>query len=240
MTITQQVLRDHVAQRIATARPDLARLHDLSTVDGLAGVEACVAEDGTTVVAVVRRFDLVSWTRGTVAFAAGLDPERAAKWRRSFTRTVFLAGNPVNLVDRFAFAHVDDIGSTAWTAPAPGPVHAPLRRLLRTFSGSREVAPSGDVLIDLPGGGGGRRARRVLYLAGSGTTVERFMVHMNHLLVEAVLDGIVSPGDRLVVRRVPRLVGVPGPFDALRVDIDPVCPGRLRAVMGLTEEGERA
>lgn len=237
MNLSQQLLREHVARRIARHRPDLARSHDLATVDGLAAVEAGLAEDaGTAVVAVVRRFELAAWIRGTVAFAAGLDPDLTEPWRRSFTKTLFLAGNPANLAGRFAFAHTDGTGSLAWTAPAPAARHLQLRQLLRAFAGGRELAVDGDVVVDLPGGQAAAPVHRVLHLAGPGLTVDRAMIHLNHLLVEAVLDGVVAPGDRLTVRRVPRLVGVPGPFDALRVAVDPAGPGRLHAVMSLTKE----
>jgi len=235
VTLTQELLHSNAAQRIIRSRPDLADAHDLSTMDGLAAVEAAVAGDGgTAVIAVVRRFQLVSWVRGTVAFAARLDRDRAEEWRRAFTRTVFLAGNPANLVDRFAFEHVDGTGSLAWTAPASMPTHLPLRQLLRAFAGERALPGGADVVIDLPGPPTGRR--RVLHVVGGGLTVAKAMVHLNHLLVEAVSDGVLAPGDRLTVRRVPRLLGVPGPFDALRVAVDPADPGRLHALMSLTQE----
>jgi len=237
--LTQELLHSHAAQRVIRSRPDLAAVHDLSTMDGLTAVEAAVAGDGgTAVIAVVRRFELAAWVRGTVAFAARLDRDRAEDWRRSFTKTVFLAGNPANLADRFAFEHVDATGSLAWTAPAPTSAHLPLRQLLRAFAGGRELGGGADVVIDLPGPAPGRH--RVLHVAGGGLPVAKVMVHLNHLLVEAVSDGVLAPGDRLTVRRVPRLLGVPGPFDALRVGVDPADPGRLHALMSLTTEVDSA
>ncbi|QQQ78747.1 hypothetical protein IOD16_10030 [Saccharothrix sp. 6-C] len=229
MTVTQALLHDHVVRRIARARPDLAAWRDLSTVDGLSAVEAEIAAvSDTAVVAVVGGFDLVEWVRGTVAFAASLSDVDA--WRRSFTKTLFLAGNPARLTGRFAFRHV--AGRLAWTDLAPADAHLPLRQLLRAFVGERELDVPGDVVIDLPGPPG---RHRVLHVAGA-MPVARAMVHLNHLLVEAVFDGVLAPGDRLTVRRVPRLIGVTGPFDALRVGVDPASPGRLHALMALTEE----
>ncbi|GAA2677389.1 MULTISPECIES: DUF6182 family protein [Actinosynnema] len=234
MSLTQELLHDHLAHRITRARPDLARAHDLSTPDGLLAVQALASDDdGVAVIAVLRRFDLAAWVRGTVALASGLDAESASAWRGAFTRTLFLAGNPANLGDRFAFARTDPAGSAAWTAPAPATAHTPLRRLLRAFAGTRELAGAADVPVPLPGPPTGRR---VLCLVRSGLALERGLVHLGHLLAEAVLDGLLRPGDLLVVRGVPRLVGAPGPFDALRVDSDPDCPGRLLAVTGLVEE----
>jgi hypothetical protein len=229
VTLDQDVLRHHAVGRITKALPEF---HDnpagLSTVDGMLAVEAG-AGAGTAVVAVVRRFDLTAWIRGTVAFAAGLG--WAGEWRRSFTKTLFLAGNPANLMDRFTFCHVDETGTLSWTAPAPAATQLPLRRLLRVFIGEQKLTVSGDVVIDLPGGPG---AERVLYIADAGLTVAQAMIHLSHLLVEAVFDGVIAPGDRLTVRLVPRLVGIPGPFDAVRVGVDPTLPGKLHALMGLT------
>ncbi|HEU5475258.1 MAG TPA: DUF6182 family protein [Actinophytocola sp.] len=236
MTLTQRLLHDHAARRIIRARPELAQVRDLSTVDGLTAVQQDAGDEDTAVVAVVRRFDLVSWVRGTVAFAAGLNRRRAQEWRRAFTRTVFLAGNPANLTTRFDFAHVAETGAMAWTAPASAAAHRPLRRLLRTFPGTRDLTLGGDVVIDLPGEPPAEPMRRVLHLAGSGLTVAGALVHLGHLLVEAVLDGAISPGDRLTVRQLPRLVGVPGPFDALRVGVDPADPDRLHALMSVSRE----
>ncbi|NUT53609.1 MAG: hypothetical protein HOV94_40925 [Saccharothrix sp.] len=231
MTLTQDLLHDHVVRRITRARPDLAEARDLSTVDGLHAVEADIAADSDiAVVAVVRHFDLASWVRGTVAFAASLPA--ADGWRRSFTKTLFLAGNPANLADRFAFHHVDETGAVAWTAPAPAGDRLALRQLLRAFVGERELSVPGDVVVDLPGPTTG--VGRVLSVAGPGMTVAQAMVHLNHLLVEAVFDGVLTPGDRLTVRRVPRLVGLPGPFDALRVGT--AATGKLHALMALTKE----
>lgn len=234
MNLTQDLLHDHVVRRITRARPDLASAHDLSTIEGLRAVEGAAADSDVVVVAVVRHFDLAAWVRGTVGFAAGLSSVDG--WRRSFTKTVFLAGNPANLVDRFTFHHVDETGATAWTAPAPAADRLALRQLLRAFVAERALSVVGDVVIDLPGGSPATRAERVLHVAAPGLTVAQALVHLNHLLVEAVFDGVLAPGDRLTVRRVPRLVGLPGPFDALRVATDPAAPGRLHALMALTKE----
>lgn len=237
VALTQDLLRGYVARRIIRARPELAGSHNVSTMDGLLGAEADIAaRSGTAAIAVVRRFDLERWVRGTVAFAMGLDRTLAARWRQSFTKTLFLAGNPVNLAERFAFDQVDDTGMTAWIAPAPAAAHLPIRRLLRAFVGSRQVTMDGEVVVDLPGGPVAEPVRRVLCMVGPGPTVTQTMINVTHLLVEAVLDGVVGPDDRLTLRQVPRLIGVGSRFDALRVDVDPTDPGRLHALMGLTKE----
>ena len=61
-------------------------------------------------------------------------------------------------------------------------------------------------------------------------------MHVNHVLAEAVLDGLIAPGDHLVVRQVPRIVGLPARLATVRVTTEKHLPGRLKAAAGLTEE----
>jgi hypothetical protein len=238
MTLTQEVLRDRVADRIRLSRPDCAG-RDLSTYARLLSVQQEVAGDGGPVaVSVLARFEPASWIRGTCGFAMGLTGEQAAAWRPSFTRTIFLAGNPANLAGRFGFAHVAEDGSAAWTAPAAQAATDTLRRLLKLFEGAAGLPCREELLVRLPGLGTDP-VRRVLYLTTAGMTVADSLVHLNHLLVEAVLDGLLRPGDELLVRQVPRLVGVCERFDALRIGPDPAGVERLRAFAGLTGEVRR-
>lgn len=231
MTLTQEALRRQVAQRIRVARPDLAD-GDLSPA-AMAGVRRAVtepSETSTAVVCVVRRLDLAALIAGTCVLAASLPAGQVAEWRRSFTRTIFLAGNPDNLRDRFAFHYADPGGAIAWTAPATLGEHAPLRRLLRLFEGAGALPPPSTVRVP---GTGARPADHDLYVASTGITVGECLVHLGHLLAEAVFDGLMAGGDRLTVRHVPRLVGLAGPYEALRVADDPDEPGRLRAYAAL-------
>jgi hypothetical protein len=230
MTLTQEVLHHQVAQRIRVARPELVD-RDLSPA-GLASVRQEIAtpsETTTAVVCVLRRLDLAALIAGTCTFAAMLPAERVADWRRSFTRTIFLAGNPDNLRDRFDFQYTDPDGAIAWTLPATLREHTPLRRLLRLFDGSGAPSPV-PLTVRVPGTGT-RQVEHDLYVAS--VTVGDCLVHVGHLLAEAVFDGLVSGGDRLAVRHVPRLVGMPGPFEALRVAADLDNPDRLRAYAAL-------
>jgi hypothetical protein len=234
MTLTQDALHDRVAERIRLSRPD-CHDRDLSSHESLLSVQReADADGGIAGVSVIARFDLASWIRGTCAFALRLPAEHVPAWRRSFTRTIFLAGNPANLADRFSFVHVDRDRSVAWTAPLPPSASYTLRRLLKVFEGAAALPVRDEFVVRLPGTRPGA-TRRVLYVTTAGMTVADSVVHLNHLLVEAVLDGLLRPGDRLLVRQVPRLVGIGERFDALRIGPDPAGAGRLRAFGGLTE-----
>ncbi|MFG2142331.1 DUF6182 family protein [Streptomyces sp. NPDC048650] len=226
-----------------TARPELAARFDLLTADGLLAAQREItraAQDAKVMaVCVLRDFDLPAWVRATCAFAAGIDRSAAADWRRDFTRTVFLAGNPDNLKDRFAFGHVADDGSAAWQSPAPVEESTALRRLLKLFDGSAELPTRPSAVVPVLAGQDARgRApvRRELHVATAGVTIADCLVHLNHLLVEAVLDDIIGPGDELVVRQAPWLPASAGPFAALRIGGTPDRRDHLRAYTALTEE----
>lgn len=241
MSLTQESLRFRVARRIAGARPDLAERLDLTTAPGLLAAQeeitGAAPDEGVLAVAVLRRFDLADWIRGTCSFAQGLEPPARAAWRASFTRTVFLAGNPENLTGRFAFGHVTPDRSAAWAGPAPAAATGGLRRLLKTFDGSGAPPATATGVIVVPGGPGATdrgAVEHTVHLATAGVTVAGLLVHLNHLLAEAVLDQVLVPGDRLTVRQAPYLAGVREPFTALRVATDPAGPDRLRAFAGLT------
>lgn len=238
MTVTQELLRTEAARRIRGFRPDLAARVDLSTTAGLLAAQEELTGADTLTVVVMRRFELVPWLRETCLFATTVDSERAESWRRSFTRTAFLAGNPRNLRDRFSFDHVARDGSAAWAGPAPAAALTGLRRLLRVFDCSGVPPAHPPMTVVVPGGPppGRRPVRRGLYLATAGVTIAECLVHLNHLVVEAVLDGLLAPGDLLTLRQCPRLAGVPARFAALRVAAERTRPDRLRAYAGLTEE----
>jgi hypothetical protein len=236
VSIGPELLLDEAVRRIRAARPDLARGLDLSTASGLAAAQQEIGAE-VMAVSVVRHLDLVPWIRGTCAYAAGLPPEQVPAWRRSFTRTIFLAGNPENLLDRFSFAHVSEDGAAAWTAPASERELVPLRRLLKLFDGPDELPLQPPLTVEVPGGSDRPPVRRGLYVAVAGVPVAEVMVHLGHLLAEAVLDGHLAPGDALTVRLVPRLSGVTSPFAALRIGAEKGGgPDRLRAFAGLTKE----
>lgn len=261
MRLTQDLLRESVARRIRALRPDLAARYELSTAAGLAAAAEEIArgdDDQVLAVVVIRALALPAWIGQTCRFASHLPPAPAEAWRRAFTRTVFLAGNPSNLRGRFHLDQIAPDDSVAWAGPAPAGASAGLRRLLKVWQGPRGVSGQPPLTIRIPGAdpdpGTGRRpvsgsdpgcgsgpepgrgpVRRRLYLATADVTVADCLVHLNHLLAEAVLDGLVRPADVLSVHQRPRLSGVPEPVAALRVGVERADPERLRAYAALTE-----
>ncbi|MGW6910663.1 DUF6182 family protein [Streptomyces sp. NPDC054940] len=241
--LSSAALLRSAVDRVRTARPELAERFDLSSPQSLRAARAgihgtgAVGTDETLAVVVVGRLDLPRWVRETCAFALTTAPEKRHAWRRSFTRTVYLAGSPVNLRERFTFDHVAADGSMAWAGPAPGAATATLRRLLKAFEASHELTARPSATVTVPGRPrSGPPAHRDLYIATAKVTLTDALVHINHLLAEAVMDGLIGPGDRLTLRFVPRLTGLDARFVRLRVDTDVHRPDELQAYAGLTME----
>ncbi|WP_330349985.1 DUF6182 family protein [Streptomyces sp. NBC_00582] len=244
----QRALRAAAAERLRRARPELAARHDLSTPTGLAAAgAAAAADDGhdTVVAVVVRELDLAVWARQTCAYALGLGAEEATAWRRAFTRTVFLAGNPEQLGARFPLVRLAPDRSAAWTAPGPRAATTALRRLLRLLQAPAQVPTGRDLPFEVPHpasydvAGAVRPpvrppVRRDLCLATADCTTADALIHLNHLLAEAVLDGLIAPGDRLTLRRTPRLTDHRADFAAVRAVPDEHRPDRLRLAAALT------
>ncbi|MGP9022122.1 DUF6182 family protein [Streptomyces sp. BR1] len=268
MPLTQRRLHDEAYRRLRDVRPELATPAGESDLAALLRARAEAVErpgaDAVQAVAVLRGFDPAAWVRDATAFALGLAPDTAAAWRRSFTRTVYLAGNPENLLGRYSFDHLAEDGSVGWCGPAPAANSAGLRRLLKLFLSTAPfpVGPPTTITVPPPHGAAARgpasrgsaahgpaphgpashgpapraAVHRDLYVAASGVPVPEALVHLNHLVVEAALDGLIGPGDRLTLRSVPSLTGAVTPFAALRVDVDRAHPHQLRAFAALTEE----
>lgn len=248
MPLTQRRLHDEAYRRLRDARPELATPAGESDLAALLRARAEAVErpgaDAVQAVAVLRGFDPAAWVRDAAAFALGLAPDTAAAWRRSFTRTVYLAGNPENLLGRYSFDHLAEDGSVGWCGPAPAATSAGLRRLLKLFLSTAPfpIRPATTITVPPPHGPAARgpapraAVHRDLYIAAAGVPVPEALVHLNHLVVEAALDGLIAPGDRLTLRSVPSLTGAATPFAALRVDVDRTHPHQLRAFAALTEE----
>lgn len=185
---------------------------------------AASAEPKVPAVCVLRGFELSAWLKETYVFSHRVGGEAAAAWRQDVTRTVLLAGNPASLCERSDFDHVADDGSTACLGPASAEQNTALRRLLKLFPTTAPLPAVSGTVVELPADGAadGPAAGRVpvpreLHLATARLTIAECLVPLHHLLSEAAIDGLLGPGDRLTLQPAPRLVGVPGPFAALRI-----------------------
>jgi hypothetical protein len=197
MILSQEFLRAEVARRVRAAR----------------------SEPGGEVTAfcVLHRFEPAGFIRGVCAFAASLTSTERARWRRSFTRTIFLAGNPRHVTGRFAFRHVAEDATAAWIGPAEPEALLGLRRLLKLFDAPGAVPAHPELAVVVPGAPDGPGTHRRMLLATADSSLSDHLVQLHHLVAEAVIDTVIQPGDRLTVRQVPRLPGTAGPFAALRI-----------------------
>lgn len=250
MTLTQQQLREHAAQRLRRARPDLADRHATDDPAALLGRRSTLVTesagtggDGVSTVVVLRDLFIPAFVQHAWSFAAELDPWVAADWRAAFSRTVFLAGNPLSLRERFAFEYLAADGTAAWFGPCDADRCLPLRRLLKPLATTKPAAallPARPVTVALPGAPADTGSHAELYVATAGLTAAQMLIHLNHLIAEAALDGLLVPGDSVTLRQVPRLVGFRARPVALRVDLDPIDPARLQAFAALTREASHA
>jgi uncharacterized protein DUF6182 len=188
---------------------------------------------GAAAVAVLRSFDARGFAQSVIDFAAQLPEDARREWLADFTRTVFLAGNPANLAVRLPPSVVGRDGQVAWYAPTSGSRHRELRLLLRLVQG--ELPHAEPFSLDVPGAGPEAAGRWRLAVATAGLSLPQYLVHVNHTLAEAVLTGILRPGDRLTVEHVRRLDALPARYAYLRVHRDTEAPDRLRAYACLTE-----
>jgi hypothetical protein len=205
--------------------------------------ELAAAQDETpdlAAIAVLDHFDVTTFVRSALEFAFGVPPADRDAWFRAFTRTLFLAGNPSNLTARFSFEHISADGSVAWFGPASTEQSNGLRRLLKLFDGDVELDPAAELTLEVPCMTGTTGATATegqtyqLHLATAGVTLAQYLVHLNHVLAEAVLTSVVTPGDRLVIHHVPRIDSAGAPYSVLRVHWDNHDPTRLRAYASLS------
>jgi hypothetical protein len=230
---TQDVLHAELARRVraALAGPNAAPEDVLAvpSLDELAAQEREAPD--MAAIAVLRRFDPAVFARSSVEFALGVGETARACWLRAFTRTLFLAGTPVNLSARFPFDHVAPDGSVAWLGPASRGSSTGLRRLLKRFDGDVAAVAPATVEFTVPGPRGGTTL--YCHVATAGVSLSDYLVHVNHVLAEAVLIGAIRPGHRVVLKHAPRLA-VAGPYSVLRVHRDGADSTRLRAYAGLS------
>jgi len=163
-----------------------------------AGLGDGPVQRGLGVVVVVADLDVAAFVQGAAQFAVGIPAELQDGWYRTFTRTVFLAGRPAAVALRHAHRLVTPDGNLAWYGPAMRGPMLPLSRLLRSFQGPRPVeVPAGPLTVTVPGPASGHTAQVTVAIGGVSTNA--YLVHVHHLIAEAVLRGLIGPGDTLRV-----------------------------------------
>jgi len=210
--------------------------------------------DDVRAVTLVRDLEPVAFIQDALRFALGLPGELSAPWLRSFTRTLFFAGNPASLAGRLAYRHVADDGAVAWLGPAAPDATRTVSRALRLFQGPGvwpgALPPIGiRVPATAPAAAAPVTAVPVTAAPAAGTSVElriacggvsaaEYLVHLHHVLCEAALRGLVRPGDLMDVAHVPGLdiddvdvadvIHAGGAGTHVRIAQDPAGGGDLR------------
>lgn len=199
------------------------------------GAAAGGGEDVRTLSAfvVVERVELTSYVAGAIRFAAGLEQPLAAAWLGVFTRTVFLAGDPLRIAARHSARQLAADGSAAWFGPTEAGSLRGLRLLLKAFEAPRlpplpDSIEIGDPLAP---------KRRRLYVATAAVGMAEYLVHLNHIVCEATITGLLAPGAALELRHVERIDDARGPFACSRVVGGE--EGELRRCAALTWEVPR-
>lgn len=179
----------------APAQHRLAELlADRSTwIGGHPDASPATTAPDTTVLVMLRSLSLPDLVHGARDFAARLEPEEAAAWLRSWTRTRFLFGNPANLTSATVARTVAPGGTAAWLGPYPDERRPGLSRLLKPVTGELPVLPDD---VDVPGTG----PVRVLTVAVGGLGLVDYLVHLHHTLAEAVLRGRLRPDEPVRLR----------------------------------------
>ncbi|WP_406129069.1 DUF6182 family protein [Streptomyces canus] len=194
-----------------------------------------------TVVVLLRSFDLDGLVNGARAFAAGLAPAEADAWRRSWTRTLFLFGNPANLTERTPPRLVSPTGTTAWLGPyapqhLPGPIrlYKPVSGVLPELRPDIEIAPAETPAGSPPTPGG---PCRPMHIAVRDVKLADYLIHLHHALSESVLQGRLRLDERLRLIHSPDLgaEAVGGTSGYARVHHAPDDPERLRCHVWLSD-----
>ncbi|MER8012044.1 DUF6182 family protein [Streptomyces sp. NPDC094149] len=172
----------------ARARVERAR-------SGLGGGPASSALD---VAVVVADLDVTTFIGGIADFALSLPHALRDGWYRTLTRTVFLAGRPASTATRHPYRHTTPRGDLAWYGPARRVALRPLSLLLRAFQGPAQVEVPAEPLTVVVPGTPTRHTAEAAIAVGGVSTVE-YLVHVHHLISEAVLRGLVRSGDTLRV-----------------------------------------
>jgi hypothetical protein len=226
-TLLQHALRSHV-ERVRAG------------LDGHAAANGGDEGSELYTVVVIRDLDPAAFVRGTLEFALGIPTRLRDPWYRTFTRTLFFAGNPLSVAQRFECSHLAPEGEIGWLGPAHRRAHLALRRMLRLFRAPAPAAPPATLELTVPGAPPTGRAA-TLRVATAGVSTQEYMVHVNHTLCEASLRGLLGPGDLLSVSHSGELEPTEAAWrdrerSQLRIGEDTRRPGRLRLYAALAAD----
>jgi Family of unknown function (DUF6182) len=230
-TLLQDALRSHVE------RVDAGLDGRVATTAG--GDRADEASE-LYVVVVVRDLDPAAFVHGTLEFALSIPSQLRDPWYRTFTRTLFFAGNPLSIAERFECSHLAPGGEIGWLGPAGRRAHLGLRRMLRLFRAPGPAAPPATLELTVPGGPPTGRSA-TLRMATAGVSTQEYLIHLNHTLCEASLRGLLGPGDALSLSHTHELDPTEarshdGGPSQLRIAEDARRPGRLRLYASLAAD----
>jgi hypothetical protein len=229
--LTQELLREEAQRRLAESGVHVAPERLLN-----GDAPPDLGKDALCVLVILRAFDLLTFLDGTLTFTSSLPEDVLRGWYHSFTRTIFLVGDPRNLAQRFSFAHVTQDRSVAWTRPAPQHVYTGLRRLLKLFDASALPKLPKRIECSVPGNQTRSAIRRRLYFNFKGLSLEEYLIHLNHTLCESVFRGVLHPGDALELIHVEAFHDPVEPYDYLRVHADQADSSRFKVFAYLTRE----
>src|SRR4051812_32633082 len=111
VNLTQELLRRAFEERLSIACPGIDREALPRAADHVANWQS---NGAVAAVAVLREFVPSAFAESCLQFTRSLDEDVGQLWRRNFTRTIFLTGNPAKLSDRFSFDWLARDGSIGW------------------------------------------------------------------------------------------------------------------------------
>jgi hypothetical protein len=158
----------------------------------------------TSVLVLLRSLDLAGLVNGAREFTASLSAGEAAAWRESWTKTLFLFGNPANLTQRTPARIITGDASAAWLGPFPGGRLPGQSRLLKPVTGAlpdlpgeMEILRQGAPADGSAGDSADRGTFRELHIAVRDLTIAEYLVHLHHTLAESMLLARLRPGEPL-------------------------------------------
>lgn len=222
--VTQDFLREKLSDRlVASGHPPLAAGDTAPALAPDATGDLCAH-------LLIKQFDPTTYVRSTLAYLDALAPEILERWYHSFTRTLFLAGNPAHLSARFELHRVSPDGALAWTLPRPRGSRDALVLLLQRLCTGRPAALPARLRIEPDSAATVSRAPRTVRVcvAAKGLHLEEYLIHLNHTLCESYIQGLLHTSDRMEIEHVDDIREVPPSARYFRVQRAPAPPERFR------------